>query len=245
MKAYAPTGEIKWSMNVGNAQYGEVSLIPAIDAENNIYFGGAHGLLSVDPTGSVRWTTNWNPGGSSRVMLAPNGDVVWNRDGLVEVRDPTTGNLKSSFNTLSALLASDSEGNLYLANGYIGLTKTTLAGELLWTYPLFGIGGGVTVDVDGNVYVGDTSGNLYGLSSNGTKMWELDLFQSPPYRSFVTPVIGPNRELFLLDGRSGLVTALVVPEPNRLAPWTCVVAFLIARNARIRKVPGAVLSKVF
>ena len=216
MYAFTSSGQLKWVARAGTIQYGEASHIPAIDGSNNLYYGADTGLRSLNSAGQVRWSIDWAPLGASTVMLVPNGDVVWQRDGLVEERNPTTGALVSSFlKKGNALQATDSSGNLYFSNGG-EILKTTSTGQAIWQYSRQSLDVPLTVDAVGNVYTGDEHGNVICLSYAGTELWELSLGSNYLGGYHLAPVLGANGDIYVMEAQQQTVIALTVPEP---AAW--------------------------
>jgi hypothetical protein len=219
MYAATPTGTLKWQTNYGSPQYGLPSLQPAFDSTGDLFFCGASGLRSLDPSGNTRWTIAYAPQTTSRVMLAPTGDVIWQRDGLVEERNPNTGALDSSFTPPagSTLEAMDSAGDLYFTSGY-DIYKTTLSGSSIWTFAHNYIDAPITVDAAGDVYAGTQQGQILALNSSGQQLWELQYGSSTAYMGNVAPVLGPNGTLYLLDTEDQKIVGITaVPEPDAMA----------------------------
>lgn len=234
MYAYTPSGQLKWTASTGSPQYGEISHIPSIDPSNNIYYAGANGLLSLNPSGQTRWSIPSNPQTSSVVMLE-GGDVVWQRDGQVEERSAADGSLISTFHSVDVLQAVDSSGDLYLS-GENEIIKTTPAGQIIWRYGRNYTDWPITVDAAGNVYCGDQEGDVIGLSSAGTEMWEIHLGFGYPYLYNCAPVIGPNRQIFVEELSDQTVIALApVPEPSGLSLLAIAGVALLRRRPAFRR----------
>jgi hypothetical protein len=214
--AYTPSGQLKWNVSTGSPQYGEISHIPSIDPSNNIYYAGATGLLSLNSSGQTRWSVPYNPGASSVVMLQ-GGNVVWQRDGLVEERNSADGSLISSFSSGDVPQAMDSSGNLYLS-GSNEIVKTTPGGQVIWRYARNYMDGPIAVDAAGDVYCGDQEGDIIGLSNTGTEMWEVNLSSAYPDLYNCAPVIGPNGSIYVEELSDQTIIALAsVPEPSGLS----------------------------
>jgi len=167
-------------------------------------------------------------------MLAANGDVVWQRDGVVEDRNPATGALVSSFSTGDTLQAMDSAGNLYFSAAN-EILKTTATGQTLWQYTRNYMDWPLTVDAADDVYCGDQEGDVIALSSSGTEDWEIHLSNNYPDLFNTAPVLGPGGEVFVEELSDRTVTALVpVPEPRSLVTISFVLLLSVQLTGRSR-----------
>lgn len=163
-------------------------------------------------------------------MLAPNGDVVWQRDDLVEQRNPATGALVAQFGQTNVLQAMHSQGNLYFA-GSNAVLKTSATGQTIWQYTRQWMDWPLTIDAAGNVYCGTQQGDLVALSNTGSEMWEIHLSDAYPGLYNTAPVLGPTGDIYLLELNDQRVIALTVPEPSSLV-MLCIAGVWLFRGRR-------------
>jgi outer membrane protein assembly factor BamB len=101
------------------------------------------------------------------------------------------------------VLARDDAGNVYAGlQGYRALFALDAAGRTRWTHDmpnqLWDHSTGLTVSVDGTVYVFDLSGNGAALSSDGTVRWAVPVVGPDPHGRFA---LAPAGELYAAGDR--------------------------------------------
>jgi len=208
--AYHPGGTLKWQTTTyGVMQYGEAGVIPAIDPAGNLYFAGGTSLISLNPSGTERWSVLHGGQGGSRVVYSPAGDVVWQHAGAVQVRDPATGDLVRTIDPPGVLQAMDGENNLYFTSSR-WLAKVNYLGEEVWRYEHNYMDWPLVVDAVGKVYCATQEGDILALSSDGEKLWELSVIDGATPLYSCAPIIGEDGSIYLLA--QGKAVA-IVPEP--------------------------------
>lgn len=236
MLAYRPGGQKVFDLpNPPPMQYGEVAMVPAIDPADNLYFANALGLRSIDSLGQTRWTVPSTPSTASRVMIAPGGSVVWQRDDVIEFRNPSSGTLISQFARSDALQAIDAAGNLYFSSAN-RIIKTSSNGAVLWTRagPDF-LDWPLTVDASGNVFASTQEGDLLAISNTGQLLWTLDLPASSPATYARAPIIDANGMIYVFHLQSQTVYA-VIPAPGSMGVAIACIAIPALR--RVRRQPA-------
>ncbi len=209
--AYQPDGTLKWqSREYGRIQYGESALIPAIDQRGNIHFAGASSLVCLTSAGKTLWAVAHSSLSASRVMISADGDLVWQRDGDVEIRDAATGKLVDQFHCTGKLQAMDADNNLYFTSG-TWLAKLDIAGQELWRYERNYMDWPLTVDVEGKVYAATQQGDIVAISAEGEELWDIHVTDAYPVLYSCAPVIGEEGAVYFLT-RDGV--GAIVPEPT-------------------------------
>jgi hypothetical protein len=167
------------------------------------------------------------------VMLTPAGDVLWQRNQVVEDHDSASGNLVSQFTEPDSLEAIDSAGNLYFS-GSSEILKTNSVGQVLWRFTHTHLNSRLVVDAVGNVYTGDQEGDVLGISAAGNQMWSLSVATLGPYYLYNTaPILGPSGDIYVLNLSDQAVSALVaVPDPACPAFLSFAVATVTYRQRR-------------
>jgi outer membrane protein assembly factor BamB len=222
LQAIAPTGVTSWS-SAPSGYY----VNPAIGADGTIYVGG-NSLTAMAPDGRVKWSypaleaPNRFPkylsaaisddgtifagqiNSPNLVALSPDGRLLWSRADLDGA--PAIG-------TNSDVYVVSESGILTAVDSTTGITR--------WTYTTgktdYYNSEGVTVDVDGNLYVSNDQGILRSLTPQGSLRWTFDL--APEISGFAgisAPIIGRNGVLYVVGGETGQVFA-VIPEPSTIA----------------------------
>lgn len=219
-----PDGTLNWRYQT----QGDIAYPSSVDANGNVYLGGGDSHAGPDPyvysfnsAGKLRWkydTTTTQVGtpavGSEGTLLVPAQPWLF---GL----DPSTGAVKwfspkcgpppllpcgSSEATGVGSPAIGPDGTVYTVTdkGAVNITNPVTGAttqiyntnNAIPSYPL--------VDKNGNVYVGDTSGNMYGISKTGALLWT---YTTGGAISEASPALGPDGTLYF-SSQDGYVYAL-------------------------------------
>lgn len=226
LKSLTPTGATNWSLSTP-APYNN----PAIGTNGIIYTGG-RSLVAIDPSGQIDWSIaalNQPVFNRIRYFTSPAIDS----HGNVYVGTSTSAVDPGYFMAVDAAghqlwqrqgvggaPAIGPDGTIYA--GYQGVlhAMSPLDGHDLWTYAVGALNEngaeGVTVDVNGNIYLSTISGVLMSLSSSGSLRWTLDLAPDTTNNVYPSaPIIGADGTLYVGGGYTGQFFAIQnVPEPS-------------------------------
>jgi outer membrane protein assembly factor BamB len=185
---------------------------PALNA-SSVFVSYACGLVYSfnRTTGTEQWFSNGSCEGGGGTTPVVHGGRVYARDSLGnKVLNAKTGALLGTFQATPAP-AFDGNTGLFLYNG----TLTASSGSAtLWSFT--GDGGLDTapIAVGNTVYVGSSSGELYGLSvTNGSVVWSTNVgsaISAPDEQNVAQPLTG-------LGAGQGL---LVVPAGDNLVAYS-------------------------
>jgi hypothetical protein len=118
------------------------------------------------------------------------------------------------------------DGNLVVADA-IGVSKLTLAGDVVWTHPIEGGAGGLASDAAGNIYGAGAPG-LFALSPSGALRWTRTIAVAPnPLRSIQSTVSASpdgtviaahqNEGVYVVDGSGADRFSRTVPTADGMA----------------------------
>jgi outer membrane protein assembly factor BamB len=216
LTAVAANGTQQWQVAVTEDQYRN----PAVASDGTVYVDGQFALGAVDSSGHLLWSTNAgarlgpvaiaddgnlfvgsaNQSDSKFFSFAPNGVVRWQRNGIGGAASiGPDGTVYAGY-----------QGDLHAIDPNTGLDR--------WTYPTgpideFGVEG-VTLDADGNIYLGTERGVVMSLTSAGKLRWQIDLAPNESRNVFLSaPVIGTNGLIYVGGGTMDKFFAIGVPEP--------------------------------
>jgi len=199
------SGSVLWTQSVENGDNSS----PALNA-SSVFVSYACGLTYSfsRTTGSEQWFSNSScEGGGGKTVVVHGGDVY--------ARDPDLGNKLLNAKT-GALLGTFAAGPAPAFDGNTGLflDNGTLTASSGWTFT--GDGGLDTapIAVGDTVYVGSSTGELYGLNvSDGSVVWSTNVgtaINGPDEQNVSQPLTG-------LGTRRGL---LVVPAGDTLVAYS-------------------------
>jgi outer membrane protein assembly factor BamB len=202
-------GSVLWTQSVANGDNSS----PALNS-TSVFVSYACGLTySFDrTTGAQQWFSNSSCEGGGGKTPVVHGGRVYARDPIVgnKLLNAKTGALLGTFQATPAP-AFDGNTGLFLYNG----TLTASSGSAtLWSFT--GDGGLDTapIAVGNTVYVGSSSGELYGLSvTNGSVVWSTNVgsaISAPDEQNVAQPLTG-------LGAGQGL---LVVPAGDNLVAYS-------------------------
>lgn len=248
LTAVTPAGTTAWTSTVDTGYY----VNPAIATDGTIIMGGKQ-LTALNPDGSIFWqhpartAAGKNPKYLSPAIaddgtiyagqIAYTNLVALNPDGTERWARPD----------LEGTPAVGPDGTVYVIpeSGILYALDPT-DGATLWTFATgktdYYNSEGVTIDVNGNLFVSNQEGLLMSFTLSGDLLWSMDL--APDIDGFIglsAPVLGNDGTLFVVGGLTGKVFA-IVPEPSSLgillSAAIVLLTFAIARRRRCTD-PGA------
>ncbi len=172
--------------------------------------------------GNVSWSYQTQNVLLSSPVITADGNHLYvaGMDGQLRAFDPTTGGLQWSANlgnasrSVPALLPSDGVIATTLHGGVEAYSST---GAILWNITLGApIYGGLAL-VQGNYYGALSNGTLFGVSENGSVLWERSVSTD---RMYSTPVYDPSTGFLLASENPGGVVAVSL---SGAASWNAAV----------------------
>jgi outer membrane protein assembly factor BamB len=199
-KLYAlnPNGTEKWSFDT----YGPVHSAPAIDEDDNIYFGDHHGYFySLYPNGTQRWRIFISDPIQVPPLIDEEGVIYYGSwdNNLYAIYN--NGTEKWRFNTGSSIDSGaclGPDGTIYAVsnNGYIFSINPD--GTENWRFkannyfPFSPI-----TDANGIIYAGSYDGNLYAINpEDGSERWRFTQDDVPSVST--TPIIDENGVIYIV-----------------------------------------------
>lgn len=199
------TGALDWS--VSGLDTGGHSA-PTVSARN-VFVSGSCDVYSVPlsaagGTNTTAWDRNYgcSGGGGKTAVLSANGLYVRQvGSGSNDILDPSTGAVTGHFTSGPAPAFSGSTG-FFLSNGT--LRATDASGNVLWSFAGDGSLDTAPIVVNGDVYVGSSTGMLYAVDpGSGTVLWSTNVGAS---------ITGPDEQ------NATLTTGLGAGEGHLLVP---------------------------
>jgi outer membrane protein assembly factor BamB/subtilisin family serine protease len=181
--AFNPDGSVKWTYTVPGSPTPPLSCSPALGSNGTLYIHADDGnLYAISSAGALDWTAPAAGVSYAAPTIAPDGTIYIGTDGGFLYAFTPSGTKKWTFTTpvagdgIFTAAAIDSSGNIYFGTlgGFFYSVEPT-AGMQLWS---FTVGDSVTSApalVNGSVYFGGYDGNLYSLTTGGTKQWAYPL----------------------------------------------------------------------
>ena len=215
--ALYPNGSVNWSMITPDHVF---STSPVVAPDGTIYDNVDYSLAAFNPNGTVKWSTSVYSYSEERGI-----DVVLGADGTIYMSGADTtlrafdssGNQKWKINLLvnvTGLVVNQSNGTIYVS-AFSYYTSAVYAinyyGTILWVLYGPGFNSTISLDSQGNIYVGDDFGKLYCLNPNGTIKWTV--FQAE--NGINAPVFGEDGSMYFgsWDGK------LYALNPNGSLKW--------------------------
>jgi len=161
----------QWKSNI----VGQISTSPAVDANNNLYFGTSSGKLvkvSLDSNGVVRvlWNTSLGAAIQSSPVIDASGYLyVGNLNGQFSKLDPNTGNIIWTYQSKGAIISSPSMsdyGNIYIADNTGYVSCLSQSGFLIWKYKDSSSITANLLTINAMTYIGTKGGKLIAFYDN-------------------------------------------------------------------------------
>lgn len=193
----------------------------AIDTQGNIYFGTrSEGIFSFDANGAQRWNFISTTGatryfaspaisadGTTIYAMASNGEVYALNadDGTLKWAEPFFYNGDATGTSISI----DADGTIYFTTNEAttALTDNGTSASVKWSYPSEGANNsGVSIGLDGMLYVGTATGLISLNPADGSENWiyEAVISESVPAIDVDGNVyVGTNDGLFLAVNADG------------------------------------------
>lgn len=166
---------------------GDFNATPAIGTDGTIYIGSTDDFFyAINPDGTEKWKSQYGSWTASATAIGDDGTIYFSGEG--NNLDPTAAGVLIAYNPDGTekwragrsskisrggpVVAPD--GTVYSAGEDAKLIAYNGAnGSVEWVYDLFGPSlVTAAVDNDGNIYVGDESGFLHVIGSDGKKKWK-------------------------------------------------------------------------
>lgn len=208
------TNHVKWTFAMG----GIASMSPAIAADGTIYVGSNdRTAYAIDPTGGVVWKarvgsninrTGFLVGhdGTVYVGCADKNVYAFSPTGMPKWTAPVAADV-------SFTLAAGGDGSIYV-NGLPPSALFALApdtGTPRWQLPSIYGASGVTVGLDGTLYVSGDDANLHALKpADGSSDWT-----APLTGNGSTPTVGDDGTVYVVDTKT-----LHAFSPGGAQKWT-------------------------
>lgn len=206
---------IKWQFEA----MGSIYSTPALDKDENIYFGTEEGLLySLTPEGSLRWifqargpiftspvigknSIYFGCSDSSLYCLGFNGEKIWEFRTNEEIYSTP---------------AIDQQGNIIFGSDDSLIYALNEKGKLIWSYKTGDVCSfSPAIGPDGTIYV--VADSVYALTLNGKRKWT---FPPPEDGEFATSPIVDFESNIYIGGNDGYLYAIL---PNGRLRWRAAV----------------------
>ncbi len=173
--AFAQEGTQRWSFEAGSY----VDTAPALSGEGIIYIGSwDDNVYAVQPDGTEQWHFDTGADVGRPLVVADDGTVyAANDDGQVYAFDPE-GQLQWTFDPgtgrpVEGDMALGADGTLYVGIGVV-VHAVLPTGNEFWSKEMEGTVRGLSIGIDGNIYVSTSSSIFIALSPSGDQQWSFD-----------------------------------------------------------------------
>lgn len=174
LNAINPNGTFKWRYELPYSDIAGIST-PTIDSAGNLYFADATGkLLSLSPSGTLRWQFQGARPNDSHPLAVGNDTVYFQNGSSLINLDSATGFVRWTVDLGADIPGgptADQSGNIYTVSG-TGIRSYAPSGALRWNSGISGSASPPAIGGDGHVYV--AGGQLRKLNAaTGALVWSV------------------------------------------------------------------------